>query len=75
MIGHDGFAVDATYLAPRYCAWVSYELYDGRHDVVQARDYYSRFVDPWKDAAAGLPPKVTGAKTCLPALGGEPQAP
>jgi hypothetical protein len=38
----------------------------------QARDYYSRFIDLWKDADPELQPQVDQARAALARLAGEP---
>jgi tetratricopeptide (TPR) repeat protein len=47
------------------------ELYDQRGDKAKAIEYYSRFVDLWKDADPVLQPEVRQARTRLAALAGE----
>jgi tetratricopeptide (TPR) repeat protein len=47
------------------------ELYDARGDKAKAVDYYTRFVDLWKEADPVLQPAVRGAKARLGALTGE----
>jgi eukaryotic-like serine/threonine-protein kinase len=47
------------------------ELYETRGDLAKARDYYSRFVDLWKDADPELQPVVRDARARIARLAGE----
>jgi eukaryotic-like serine/threonine-protein kinase len=47
------------------------ELYEVRGDRAKAREYYSRFVDLWKDADPELQRSVTEARTALKRLSAE----
>jgi tetratricopeptide (TPR) repeat protein len=49
------------------------ELYEGRGDRDKAREYYSRFVELWKDADLELQPAVADARTALKRLGSRPR--
>ncbi|HTR21006.1 MAG TPA: protein kinase [Gemmatimonadales bacterium] len=60
---------DAYRLAPTYKRLG--ELYEAKGDRVKAKDYYSRFVDLWKDADAELQPQVQDVKRRLARLTGE----
>ena len=48
------------------------ELYDQRGDRAQARDYYNRFVDLWKDADPDLQPQVRDVRARIVRLSAEP---
>lgn len=49
------------------------ELYAQRGNRVKAGEYYSRFIELWKNADPELQPRVTAARKALASLGLEPQ--
>ncbi|HEY4320381.1 MAG TPA: protein kinase [Gemmatimonadales bacterium] len=57
-IGTSG--IDALYLAPALLRTA--QLYRDAGDTKQAADYYTRFIDLWKNADADLQPRVTQAR-------------
>jgi tetratricopeptide (TPR) repeat protein len=61
---------DATYLAIIYRRLG--ELYEGRGERDKAREYYSRFIELWKDCDPELRPHVAEARRRLAVLSGEP---
>jgi hypothetical protein len=48
------------------------ELYEARGDRAQAREFYGRFVDLWKDADPELRPVVRDGRARLIRLAGAP---
>jgi hypothetical protein len=44
------------------------QIYDDKGDVVRAVNYYSRFVELWKDADPDLQPRVKEAQARINAL-------
>jgi tetratricopeptide (TPR) repeat protein len=58
--------VDQTYLAGTYKRLG--ELYEAKGNDEKAREYYSRFIDLWRDADAELQPRVSEGRQRLAAL-------
>jgi tetratricopeptide (TPR) repeat protein len=75
MVSYERFVTTPKYFRIRYDALYLAsslvrlgELYEARGDRARAIEYYSRFVDLWKNADPDLQPRVTAVKAKLEAL-------
>jgi hypothetical protein len=50
------------------------ELYEAKGDRTKAADYYSRFIDLWREADPDLQPQVAKVKQRLAEVTGEPKS-